>query len=121
MAPQKHSPLCVAVIFTSPGFDKKLSKNPKIGMNDSSLLEYMSRRQLRFEEGGAVVLAVALVLVVLRCDEALDREVRRPLHTSWAAPLAAAASSSCAWQAARNAKWLWSTRLIRWNALTASP
>ena len=80
MAPQKHSPLCVAVIFTSPGFDKKLSKNPKIGMNDSSLLEYMSRRQLRFEEGGAVVLAVALVLVVLRCDEALDREVRRPLQ-----------------------------------------
>jgi hypothetical protein len=38
-----------------------------------------SRRQLRLGECGAVVLAVALVFVVLRRDEALDREIWRPL------------------------------------------
>src|SRR5260221_522411 len=37
-----------------------------------------SRRQLRLDERGAVVLAIVLVLIMLRCDEALDREVQRP-------------------------------------------
>jgi hypothetical protein len=37
-----------------------------------------SRRQQRLDERGAVVLAIVLVLIMLRCDEALDREVLRP-------------------------------------------
>ena len=37
-----------------------------------------SHRQLRLDERGAVVLAIVLVLIVLRCDEALDGEVLRP-------------------------------------------
>lgn len=45
-----------------------------------SLQGFRSRWQLRLDERGAVMLAVALILVVLRRDEVLDGEVRRPLQ-----------------------------------------